>query len=161
MAGATNQGTATAAITGAGGAAAGVCAAAVCGYCHLRCAPGICLILQCKITKVVERPGVHYRGRHSPWISSDRCGCCRFFSVFCSTPARIQNKKTVEPRGGSLNSRFGFFLFSKRRRKRKDSVRRKHRFHLLLLLLCAISSPFYHWLITLQLFILGICFAVG
>lgn len=26
------------------------------------------MILQCKITKVVERPGVHYRGRHSPGI---------------------------------------------------------------------------------------------
>lgn len=76
MAGATNQGTATAAIAGAGGVTAGVCAAAaaVGRNCHLRCAPGICLILQCKITKVVERPGVHYRGRHSPWISSYRGG---------------------------------------------------------------------------------------
>lgn len=43
------------------------------------------MILQCKITKVVERPGVHYRGRHSPWISSDRDGSF----LFGSTPARI------------------------------------------------------------------------
>lgn len=67
MAGATNQWTATAAITGAGGGTVGVCA--VGRYCHLRGASGICLILQCKITKVVERPVVHYRGRHPPWIS--------------------------------------------------------------------------------------------
>lgn len=75
MAVATNQGTATAAVAGTG-----VCAATVGRYCHLRCAPGICLILQCKISKVVERPGVHYRGRHSPWISSYRGGSFWTFS---------------------------------------------------------------------------------
>lgn len=71
MVGATNQRTATAAGATAGGitVAAGVCAVAVARYRHLRCAPGVCLILECKITKVVERPGVHYRGRHSPLIS--------------------------------------------------------------------------------------------
>lgn len=52
-----------AAATRAGSVAA-VCAVGN----HLRCASGVCLILQCKITKVVERPGVHYRGRHSPGI---------------------------------------------------------------------------------------------
>lgn len=57
-----------AAATRAGSVAA-VAAAAVCAVGnHLRCASGVCLILQCKITKVVERPGVHYRGRHSPGI---------------------------------------------------------------------------------------------
>lgn len=57
--------------TGAGaGCIAAVAAAAVCAVRnHLRCASGVCLILQCKITKVVERPGVHYRGRHSPGSS--------------------------------------------------------------------------------------------
>lgn len=72
MVGATNQRTATAAGATAGGitVAAGVCAVA--RYRHLRCAPGVCLILECKITKVVERPGVHYRGRHSPLISLGR-----------------------------------------------------------------------------------------
>lgn len=80
MAIATNQWTATAAVAGAGGVTARVCAVAVCRYCHLRGAPGICLILQCKITKVVERPGVHYRGRHSPWISSYRGGS--FYLLF-------------------------------------------------------------------------------
>lgn len=51
------------------GSVAAVAAAAVCAVGnHLRCASGVCLILQCKITKVVERPGVHYRGRHSPGI---------------------------------------------------------------------------------------------
>lgn len=51
------------------GCIAAVAAAAVCAVGnHLRCASGVCLILQCKITKVVERPGVHYRGRHSPGI---------------------------------------------------------------------------------------------
>lgn len=70
MVGATNQRTATTAVARAGSitVAAGVCAV-VGQYRHLRCAPGVCLILECKITKVVERPGVHYRGRHSPWIS--------------------------------------------------------------------------------------------
>lgn len=55
--------------TRAGCIAAVAVAAAVCAVGnHLRCASGVCLILQCKITKVVERPGVHYRGRHSPGI---------------------------------------------------------------------------------------------
>lgn len=59
-----------AAATRAGSVAAVAAAAAVCAVGnHLRCASGVCLILQCKITKVVERPGVHYRGRHSPGIS--------------------------------------------------------------------------------------------
>lgn len=58
-----------AAATRAGSVAAVAAAAAVCAVGnHLRCASGVCLILQCKITKVVERPGVHYRGRHSPGI---------------------------------------------------------------------------------------------
>lgn len=58
-----------AAATRAGSVAALAAAAAVCAVGnHLRCASGVCLILQCKITKVVERPGVHYRGRHSPGI---------------------------------------------------------------------------------------------
>lgn len=59
-----------AAATRAGSVAAlAAVAAAVCAVGnHLRCASGVCLILQCKITKVVERPGVHYRGRHSPGI---------------------------------------------------------------------------------------------
>lgn len=111
MAGATNQWTATAAITGVGGGTAGILAAAVGRYCHLRGAPGICLILQCKISKVVERPGVHYRGRHSPWISSYRDG-----SFSGSTPARIffscKKGRSHEPR--SVNSRFDW---SKRRKQ--------------------------------------------
>lgn len=84
MVGATNQRTATAAVAGAGGmtVAAGVSAVVVAGrYRHLRCAPGVCLILECEITKVVERPGVHYRGRHSPLISGYLAGS------FCSTSA--------------------------------------------------------------------------
>lgn len=84
MVGATNQRTATAAVAGAGGmtVAAGVGAVVAVGrYRHLRCAPGVCLILECKITKVVERPGVHYRGRHSPLISGYLAGS------FCSTSA--------------------------------------------------------------------------
>lgn len=126
MAGATNQWTATAAITGAGGWTAGVWAAAVGRYCHLRGAPGICLILQCKITKVVERPGVHYRGRHSPWISSDRDGSF----LFGSTPARIFDLLSFsshEPR--SVNSRFD----GSKRRKQGLCARthRMHRYHLL------------------------------
>lgn len=57
-----------AAATRAGSVAAAA-AAVVCAVGnHLRCASRVCLILQCKITKVVERPGVHYRGRHSPGI---------------------------------------------------------------------------------------------
>lgn len=69
------------------------------------------MILQCKITKVVERPGVHYRGRHSPWISSDRDGSF----LFGSTPARIFDLlffSSHEPR--SVNSRFDW---SKRRKQ--------------------------------------------
>lgn len=69
------------------------------------------MILQCKITKVVERPGVHYRGRHSPWISSDRDGSF----LFGSTPARIFDLLSFsshEPR--SVNSRFDW---SKRRKQ--------------------------------------------
>lgn len=69
--------------TGAGaGCIAAVAAAAVCAVRnHLRCASGVCLILQCKITKVVERPGVHYRGRHSPGSSFVR-SACRFLFFF-------------------------------------------------------------------------------
>lgn len=77
MAGATHQGTAA----GAGRIAAA--AVAVCAVRnHLRCASGVCLILQCKITKVVERPGVHYRGRHSPGIFCSFCLQVRFFFRF-------------------------------------------------------------------------------
>lgn len=90
MVGATNQRTATAAVAGAGGitVAAGVCAVVVGRYRHLRCAPGVCLILECKITKVVERPGVHYRGRHSPLISGYLAGS------FCSTTALHGDRTT-------------------------------------------------------------------
>lgn len=122
MAGATNQGTATAAIAGAGGVTAGVCAAAaaVGRNCHLRCAPGICLILQCKITKVVERPGVHYRGRHSPWISSYRGGSFWASQFFGNLNQRLLglNKKRMgrshELGGRSVSLRFGVVVFSKR-----------------------------------------------
>lgn len=87
MVGATNQRTATAAVarTRSITVAAGVCAV-VGQYCHLRCASGVCLILECEITKVVERPGVHYRGRHSPWISGYLVGRLFFFLIdVCST----------------------------------------------------------------------------
>lgn len=88
MVGATNQRTAIAAVARAGGitVAAGVCAV-VGRYRHLCCAPGVCLILECKITKVVERPGVHYRGRHSPLLSGYLVGS------FSSTAA-LRDKRT-------------------------------------------------------------------
>lgn len=125
MAVATNQGTATAAVAGAG-----VCAATVGRYCHLRCAPGICLILQCKISKVVERPGVHYRGRHSPWISSYRGGS---FWTFIFT-------KRLEL-GGRTN-RVGQFSPSSDllETKRGKNSAQQAPFHLL----CEISSPFFY-----------------
>lgn len=88
-------GVAAVAVVMAGATRAGCIAAAAAAVCavgnHLRCASGVCLILQCKITKVVERPGVHYRGRHSPGIFvrwSLPAGSCVLFSpltaVFCS-----------------------------------------------------------------------------
>lgn len=80
MVGATNQRTATAAVARAGTITARVCAV-VGQYRHLSCASGVCLILECKITKVVERPGVHYRGRHSPWISGYLVGSLCIFST--------------------------------------------------------------------------------
>lgn len=122
MAGATNQWTATAAITGVGGGTAGILAVAVGRYCHLRSAPGICLILQCKISKVVERPGVHYRGRHSPWISSYRDG-----SFSGSTPARIF---FPVKRGDLTNHGRSILVSIGRNVENRDSARRKHRYHL-------------------------------
>lgn len=124
MAVATNQGTATAAVAGAG-----VCAATVGRYCHLRCAPGICLILQCKISKVVERPGVHYRGRHSPWISSYRGGS--FWTFFFTKRLEL---------GGRTN-RVGQFSPSSDllETKRGKNSAQQAPFHLL----CEISSPFF------------------
>lgn len=99
------------------------------------------MILQCKITKVVERPGVHYRGRHSPWISSDRDGSF----LIGSTPARIfclLSFSSHEPR--SVNSRFDW---SKRRKQ--GLCASTHTQDAPLSLVGAISSTFpYHWSIT-------------
>lgn len=102
MAGATNQRTAA----GAGSIAGTVAAAAVCAVRnHLRCASGVCLILQCKITKVVERPGVHYRGRHSPGIFRSFCLQVRFFSeFFLGTASRFASARFPEK-----NSSCSFF----------------------------------------------------
>lgn len=85
--------------TGVGRIAAGAAVCAVRN--HLRCASGVCLILQCKITKVVESPGVHYRGRHSP--GSFVRSACRFLlfelfllpltASFCSV-SRFADKRT-------------------------------------------------------------------
>lgn len=98
------------------------------------------MILQCKITKVVERPGVHYRGRHSPWISSDRDGSF----LFGSTPARIFDLL--------------FFFFSRTTigqfsfrwvETSKTGTLRAHTQDAPLSLVGAISSAFpYHWSIT-------------
>lgn len=98
------------------------------------------MILQCKITKVVERPGVHYRGRHSPWISSDRDGSF----LFGSTPARIFDLL--------------FFFFSRTTigqfsfrwvETSKTGTLRAHTQDAPISLVGAISSTFpYHWSIT-------------
>lgn len=101
--------------TGAGaGCIAAVAAAAVCAVRnHLRCASGVCLILQCKITKVVERPGVHYRGRHSPGSSFVR-SACRFLFFFGSrTISSVDTassfaRSTVSPKKLQILS---FFFF--------------------------------------------------
>lgn len=102
MAGATHQGTAA----GAGSIAGAVAVCAVRN--HLRCASGVCLILQCKITKVVERPGVHYRGRHSPGIFRSFCLQVRFFfRFFLGTTSRFASARSaVSPK---KNSSFSFF----------------------------------------------------
>lgn len=90
MAGATHQGTAA----GAGSIAGAVAVCAVRN--HLRCASGVCLILQCKITKVVERPGVHYRGRHSPGIFRSFCLQVRFFfRFFLGTASRFASARSA------------------------------------------------------------------
>lgn len=102
MAGATHQGTAA----GAGSIAGAVAVCAVRN--HLRCASGVCLILQCKITKVVERPGVHYRGRHSPGIFRSFCLQVRFFfRFFLGTASRFASARSTD--SPKKNSSFSFF----------------------------------------------------
>lgn len=96
-------------MAGATGAGAGSIAAvaAVCAVRnHLRCASGVCLILQCKITKVVERPGVHYRGRHSP--GSFVRSACRFllFWLFSS----VDSFSLLEQPFHRRNKTFELFL---------------------------------------------------
>lgn len=69
--------------------------------------------LQCKITKVVERPGVHYRGRHSPGSSFVR-SACRFLFFFGSRrvssvdAASSFARSTVSPKKLQILS---FFFF--------------------------------------------------
>lgn len=81
---------------------------------------------------------MHYRGRHSPWISSDRDGSF----LFGSTPARIFDLlffSSHEPR--SVNSRFDG--------SKQGLCARTHTQDAPLSLVGAISSTFpYHWSIT-------------
>lgn len=98
------------------------------------------MILQCKITKVVERPGVHYRGRHSPWISSDRDGSF----LFGSTPARIFDLLFFFFSRTTIGQ-FSFRLVE----TSKTGTLRAHTQDAPLSLVGAISSTFpYHWSIT-------------
>lgn len=98
------------------------------------------MILQCKITKVVERPGVHYRGRHSPWIYSDRDGSF----LFGSTPARIFDLLFF-----LLTNHDRSILVSIGRNVENRDSARTHTQDAPLSLVGAIFSTFpYHWSIT-------------
>lgn len=106
-------------MAGATGAGAGSIAAAAAAVCavrnHLRCASGVCLILQCEITKVVERPGVHYRGRHSPGSSFVR-SACRFlffgFVRFLPLTQLLFARSAVSPKKNFRASSSARFCFS-------------------------------------------------
>lgn len=102
------------------------------------------MILECKITKVVERPGVHYRGRHSPWISGYLVGsfCFRRLLYEINTRTELMASAIYYYLHGV--SIFAFFQKKNETLKMRTTLPRKHRrFHSIFS-----SSRRYHWLIT-------------
>lgn len=101
------------------------------------------MILECKITKVVERPGVHYRGRHSPWISGYLVGsfCFRRLLYEINTRTELMASAIYYYLHGV--SIFAFFQKKTNFENEDYSSQEAPSFSLYFS-----SSRRYHWLIT-------------